>query len=375
MRCGPDDLAEVDDLLLHVGDVAHDLLAAADEDVLLELLELVPDLAQHREAVVEGLVDDLVEQVAGALGEELLADLLVGAAALEQVLDRLQRLVRQRDDEVGADEQVQLARVQAPDLLVEDREVQDDEQVVRVLVDLRPLVAGHDVLEVERVEVEVLGQPGALEADRAPRCESSGCPSCGDLLYVRLSALRRRGDRGAVRDAHVSCVAVVVERRSALEWVFGGRHRVSVERDAIVSARLRGPLTSAAGRSRPAPIRSSARAFASMSPPRGRRCCAPSLRRAPTISSRASCQRVVHLRGLAGVEVADGAHVALGAAQPQREPAAAAAPAMPRAGAGSDAHAVQTGGTRSRTTRGYVFSAGSPSMVVSHAERYGRRTT
>ena len=66
----------------------------------------------------------------------------------------------------GPDEEVELARVQPPDLLVEDREVQDDEQVVGVLVDLRPLVARHDVLEVERVEVEVLGEPGALEHRR-----------------------------------------------------------------------------------------------------------------------------------------------------------------------------------------------------------------
>ena len=117
MRCGPDDLAEVDDLLLDVGDVAHDLLAAAAEDVLLELLELVADLAQHREAVVEGLVDDVVEQVARALREVLLAHLLAGAAALEQVLDRLQRLVGERDDEVGADEEVELARVQPPTCL------------------------------------------------------------------------------------------------------------------------------------------------------------------------------------------------------------------------------------------------------------------
>src|SRR5215211_4812301 len=78
-----DHLAEVDDLLLRVRDVAHDLLGAALEDLLLEVLELVPDLPQHREAVVERVVDDLVEQIAAALREHVLAHLLVGAAALE----------------------------------------------------------------------------------------------------------------------------------------------------------------------------------------------------------------------------------------------------------------------------------------------------
>ena len=91
-------------------------------------------------------------------------------AALEQVLDRLQRLVRQRDQEVGPDEEVELGRVEPGDLLVEAREVQDDEQVVVVLVDLRALVAREDVLVVERVELEVLLQPGAVDRRAGARC-------------------------------------------------------------------------------------------------------------------------------------------------------------------------------------------------------------
>src|SRR6201996_3308071 len=161
-----DHLAEVDDLLLGVGDVADDVLGAALEDVVLERVELVADLAQHREAVVEAVVDEAVEQVARAAREELLAELLFLAAALEQVLDRLQRLVRDRDEEVGADEEVELTGAEPLGGTVEDREVQDAEQVLVVDVDLRPLVAREDVLEVERVEVEVLLEPGALKGTR-----------------------------------------------------------------------------------------------------------------------------------------------------------------------------------------------------------------
>ena len=50
---------------------------------------LLPIFAQHRERGVDAVVDDLVEQVARALGEQLLADVLARAAALEEVLDRL----------------------------------------------------------------------------------------------------------------------------------------------------------------------------------------------------------------------------------------------------------------------------------------------
>ncbi len=96
-----DHLAEVDDLLLDVRDVADDLLGRALEDLVLDRVELVADLPKHREAVVEPVVDDPVEQEARAPREELFAQLLLLAAALEQVLDRLERRVRDRDDVVA----------------------------------------------------------------------------------------------------------------------------------------------------------------------------------------------------------------------------------------------------------------------------------
>src|SRR5581483_2196267 len=194
LRAG--DLAEVDDLLLDVEDVAYDLLRAAREDLLLERVELVADLSQHREAVVEGVVDDAVEEEARPLGEELVAELLLLPAALEQVGDRLQRLVRNRDEVVRANEDVELAGVQAPDGAVEDREVQHDEQVLGVLVDLRALVAREDVLEVERVEPELLLEPGALEGGRTLDVDPAE-PLGRDRLDVGLAlgGLRRGRDQ------------------------------------------------------------------------------------------------------------------------------------------------------------------------------------
>jgi len=45
-----------------VGDVAHDLLGAAFEHLVLRSCQLVPDLVEDREAVVEEIVQHLVEQ-------------------------------------------------------------------------------------------------------------------------------------------------------------------------------------------------------------------------------------------------------------------------------------------------------------------------
>ena len=63
---------------------------------------------------------------------------------------------------VRPEEQVQLRGQVPARLLLEHREVQDDEHVVVVLVQLGALVARVDVLVVERVEVEPALEPVAV---------------------------------------------------------------------------------------------------------------------------------------------------------------------------------------------------------------------
>src|SRR5205807_8298947 len=105
---GLDDLAVADDLLLDVRDVADDVLGALLEQRVLDRVELVRDLVEDREAVVEEVVEHLVEQPAGALREEALAKLVVLLAAAEEPRDR-EQLDRGKGDEVlGAEEEVEL---------------------------------------------------------------------------------------------------------------------------------------------------------------------------------------------------------------------------------------------------------------------------
>jgi len=75
--------------------------------------------------------------------------------------------------------------------------VQNDEEVVVVLVDLRPLVARQDVLEVEGVEVEVLLEPGALERRGALDVDPAE-PLAGDGLDVGLALGRLSGRRDEI---------------------------------------------------------------------------------------------------------------------------------------------------------------------------------
>jgi hypothetical protein len=104
------------------------------------------------------------------------------------VADRAQLDVRQGDEEVLADEDVQLGGVQPADGLVVEREVEDDEEVLGVLVDLGPLAPGEDVLDVELVEAEALGQLGDLEGAR-PLGVHPGQAVSGKLGDARLGPL------------------------------------------------------------------------------------------------------------------------------------------------------------------------------------------
>jgi hypothetical protein len=51
-------------------------------------------------------------------------------------------------------------------VVVEDRYVEDEEEVIRVLVNFWPLVAGEHVFDIERMEGKVLLQPATLLAAR-----------------------------------------------------------------------------------------------------------------------------------------------------------------------------------------------------------------
>ncbi len=196
-----DDGAEVDDLLLDVAQLADDLGRPATlEDVVLQAPKLAAELAEHREAGVDGAVEDLVEQEARSLAHDVEPHVLARAGALEQRRERNDLLVRQRDDVVGPDEDVELGRVQPPGLLVEAGELHDEEEVLVVLVDLGPLVVARDVLEVELVEVELLCQPdpvgesGLVDVDPA---QPRGLDDLGPGLAMELLVGRRLRHRPA----------------------------------------------------------------------------------------------------------------------------------------------------------------------------------
>src|SRR4029079_8724955 len=120
--------------------------------------------------------------------------------------------VRDRDQVARADEEVELAGPEAPRGGVEDREVEDDEEVVVVDVDLRPLFAGEDVLEVEGVKIEVLLEPAALERAGALDVDPAQVGRVDLLDTGRLGLSRRRRER-------------IPPRRTTQPWFWKVRHR------------------------------------------------------------------------------------------------------------------------------------------------------
>jgi hypothetical protein len=72
--------------------------------------------------------------------------------------------------------------------------VQDHEEVVLVLVDLRALIAREDVLVVEGMEVEVLLEPRAVDDPRALDVDPAQPPGLQELDVGCLGLLRRPDD-------------------------------------------------------------------------------------------------------------------------------------------------------------------------------------
>jgi hypothetical protein len=151
----------------------------------------------------------VVEQVARSLREEIFAQLGVVTAAVEEIRDRVQLDIRERDQEVGPEEDVELGRVQPLHSLVVEREVEYDEQVLGVLVDLRPLAVREHVLDVELVEPEALGERGYLTGGGLRRVDP-GEPVSGELFDATP---RRLGDL-----AHTAVRAPAPQSRSGESW-------------------------------------------------------------------------------------------------------------------------------------------------------------
>ncbi len=138
-------------------------------------------------------VEDLVEDVAGALREPLGPLLGVLRQPFEDLLHRLQGYVRQRDEVVAPDKRIQLGRVEALGVLVVPGEVEDDEEVVVVVVDLRALAPRSDILEVELVERELRIEPGDVSGGRRLDLDPAQ-PGILDHAHVDVVP-RKGGDR------------------------------------------------------------------------------------------------------------------------------------------------------------------------------------
>ena len=126
-----------------------------------------------------------------------------------------------------AEEEVELGRVQPLDSLVVDREMENDEEVIGVLVDLRPLALREHVLDVQRVPFEALGKLLGL----AP----SGTERLIQVRPLALSSVSRGSARGRSR------------RRASAGRVMRGSLAISTER--VVSERGHRILAGCGGKS------------------------------------------------------------------------------------------------------------------------------
>ena len=123
---------------------------AAGEDPLLDLLELDLEGVDHREVAVHDRVHEGIEDVPGAMAEQLGLPLTSRANLGEPPL----AAVTDRKHVVPTDEHVHLAHAEV--VAVRLDRLEHGEERGPVLLDLRALVPVPGVLDGERVEVELL---------------------------------------------------------------------------------------------------------------------------------------------------------------------------------------------------------------------------
>lgn len=217
---------ELDHLAGEFVDAAGDFGVAA-EDLGLDLVDVVLDSGHHRGVAVDHRVEDGVEGGLGAQGEQF-------RGGLHAAADRGQvggRAVADRDEEVLADEDVELAEFHLLRRVQVTGGAQDDEEGVAVTFQLGALMGLQGVLDGQRVEVELGGQGVEFGLGRAVQAD----PGHAVGLFAQLPEGVGQGGGGG----HAAAVAVdrgvdhaaVVRRRRR-----GGPRSARARRGAAVWA-------------------------------------------------------------------------------------------------------------------------------------------
>ena len=147
---------------LELGDLARQLVDAsghprvAAEHLDLDLVDVVAEAGDHRVVAVDDPVEDGVQDRFGPAAQEV-------GLALQAVPNGREIggfAVADRQDEVGADEDVHLAELDRLGLVEVARRAQHDEQRVVVSLELRALVGDDRVFDGERVQLELRSERG-----------------------------------------------------------------------------------------------------------------------------------------------------------------------------------------------------------------------
>ena len=203
--------AQLGDRVLQVVDACELLLRGLLGDLILERVDLVVQLVQHWKRSVDEEIDREVGQ------EGRLAVRQLGALVdpFLELFELRRRLLVNRDQVVRADEKVLLS--QRDVVVLPDRDEDDREVVVGVLVDFRSLVLVPDVLDRQRVKFECVLQEAIVvlvgRLDVEPETRLLGIAEAfHDVLDV--SRGRLSGDREQSPQVRLTPVAAAATPRA-----------------------------------------------------------------------------------------------------------------------------------------------------------------
>ncbi len=153
-----DHAAEVDDVFFEHEDVFEAVAGMVGiENFGFEVVDVFAERVEKREARTKEVIGEHIKKITRPFGKVFFAGFAIFLAFGEEFFDCGVVIVK-RDDKIGTDKNVYFGGFNMAGATRADRDVQDHENVIVVVVDFRPLAFGKAIFEVEGMEFV-----GALE--------------------------------------------------------------------------------------------------------------------------------------------------------------------------------------------------------------------
>ena len=152
--------AEIEDITLEDRDFEHHLFLLLGEDLGFDEVELLGDMVELGKTGVEEDFERCVEQMRRTLAHVEPATALILGELREEFGELIDIVPMARDEMVLGQDDIELARERRPVIGIEERDMDRQEKTALILDDFGLIGRGHELLDSEGMDIEVLLEIG-----------------------------------------------------------------------------------------------------------------------------------------------------------------------------------------------------------------------